>query len=224
MTTIAGGTQGFANGTGADAKFNYPEDLVVDAYGYIYVADSNNHLIRRVTMDGVVTTFAGSGRAGLVDGLGAAASFNKPSGLALDAWGNLYVADSVNHAIRKITPGGLVSTVFSSDSAQWYNGLTANGTLIQTVLNYPTSVTFDNAGTLYVSNYGSNSVAKLSPAGKLTFIAGLPSGYVVEGDVVSAYGTDARFKNLRGLVITPAGDLFVTDRGNNKIKKILLTN
>ncbi len=105
LTTLAGsGTAGAVDATGTAASFNYPIGVAVDAAGNVYVGDRNNQKIRKITLAGVVTTLAGSGAEGAVDATGTAASFNMPRGVAVDAAGNVYVADSINNKIRKIIP------------------------------------------------------------------------------------------------------------------------
>ena len=106
VTTFAGSTLGFTNGTGTEAEFNYNFGIVIDATGNIFVSETN-HCIRKITAAGVVTTFAG-GTLGTADGTGTAAQFNNPIGLAIDAQGNIFVADAGNNRIRKVTPAGLV--------------------------------------------------------------------------------------------------------------------
>jgi len=110
VSTLAGtGTRGHADGTGTEAQFDYPTGVAVDSEGNVYVADHGNHRIRRITPAGVVSIFAGS-TEGFADGIGTEAQFNYPTGVAVDSSGNVYVADSVNHRIRKITPAAVVST------------------------------------------------------------------------------------------------------------------
>jgi len=117
VTTLAGsGAQGSANGTGVYASFYQPTSVAADASGNIYVADDGNHLIREISPAGVVTTLAGSGVQGLANGTGIAASFNNPQGVAVDASGNVYVADYGNNMIREITPAGVVTTLAGSST------------------------------------------------------------------------------------------------------------
>jgi len=112
VTTFAGsGTVGSTNGTGTAASFNYLDDVDVDASGNVYVADRSNHVIRKITPEGVVTTLAGSGSVGSADGTGTAASFNYTRGVAIDGSGNVYVADYSNHLIRKITSAQPLSLI-----------------------------------------------------------------------------------------------------------------
>ena len=117
LSLLAGSAGGSGNtdGTGAAASFNRPYGVATDSSGNVYVADTNNHTIRKITPAGVVTTVAGSaGVRGSADGTGAAASFNNPYGVATDSSGNVYVADTSNHTIRKITPAGVVTTLAGS--------------------------------------------------------------------------------------------------------------
>src|SRR2546428_1071351 len=111
MTVAGDGTAGFADGAGSSARFDNPQGVAVDASGMIYVADTGNNRIRRIAVDGPVSTLAGSATPGFQDGAGAQARFNAPRGLALDNQGNAYVADSGNSSVRAITPSGNVSTV-----------------------------------------------------------------------------------------------------------------
>jgi sugar lactone lactonase YvrE len=154
-TTLAGGMIGSADGSGAAAQFNYPHDIASDAAGNLYVADTYNHTIRKITPAGLVTTLAGTaGVAGSVDGTGAAARFNNPKGIAVDAVGNVYVADTENSTIRKITPTGNVSTVAGIAMQFGIQPGELPGSL-----NRPQKITMLNANTLVLTC--GNSVLKL---------------------------------------------------------------
>jgi DNA-binding beta-propeller fold protein YncE len=152
ITTVAGSTAGNADGTGAAAKFNGPRALVLDASGTnLYVADANNNTIRKVVLaTGSVTTLAGSGQPAFADGNGTAAAFNHPSGIAIDATGNLYVADAANNLLRKVTPAGVVTSVAGSGYVN-----------LITPFNSPTGVAVDAAGTVYVANTQGNLIQKV---------------------------------------------------------------
>ena len=126
------------NGTGTAASFNRSAGVALDGSGNLYVADRSNHLIRKITAAGVVTTLAGSGSAGSANGTGTAASFNYPFGVAVDGNGTVYVADSYNHLIRKITAAGVVTTLAGSGSTG-----SANGTGTAASFNYPFGVAVD---------------------------------------------------------------------------------
>jgi sugar lactone lactonase YvrE len=201
VSTLAGsGTSGFTDATGTAAQFNIPYTMVSDASGNLYVADDQNNAIRKVTPGGVVTTFAGStsGTAGNTDNpIGTSALFNGPQGIAIDASGNLFVADNGNDAIRKITPAGAVTTFYSSAGLQ------------------PTGMIFDASGNLLVATQGLLSqIMSISPAGVLTSIAGNQYGYA------DGTGSAALFKQPEDVQTDASGNIFVADYLNNAIRKI----
>ena len=172
VSTLAGDVKGFADGKGNAARFNQPDGIAVDAAGNLYVADRENHRIRKVTPKGEVSTLAGGGEeaedddddddygepnsARFADGQGSAARFNQPSGIAIDAAGNLYVADTNNHRIRKVTKEGEVSTLAGSDETDFVDG---EGSAAQ--FFFPSGITIDAAGNLYVVDYGNASIRKI---------------------------------------------------------------
>jgi serine/threonine-protein kinase len=159
VTTLAGsGTLGALDGTGTAASFYQPTGVAVDVAGNVYVADSYNHKIRKITSAGVVTTLAGSGGVGAVDATGTAASFNYPRGITVDAAGNVYVADSFNHKIRKITSAGVVTTLAGSGVA---GAVDATGTAAS--FSNPSGVTVDAAGNVYVADHFNNKIRKIIP-------------------------------------------------------------
>jgi len=160
VSTIAGnGVRGFADGTGAVAQFDYPGGVAIDAAGNVYVADTQNNRIRKITPTGEVATLAGGGGSqSFADGTGAAARFNNPRSVAVDAAGYVYVADTQNHRIRKITPAGAVTTLAGSGM----NGF-ADGTGTAAQLNGPYGVAVDSAGNIYVADMGNNRIRKITP-------------------------------------------------------------
>ena len=160
VTTLAGsGTVGFADGTGSAASFGNSYGIAADAAGNVYVADSSNNRIRKITPGGVVTTLAGSGGIGAADGAGNSASFYMPGGLTVDSDGTLYVADTGNSLLRKITPAGVVSTIAGQPGVLGaQNGIGAAATFKR-----PYGVTVDAGGTLYVADTFGNLIRKVTP-------------------------------------------------------------
>ena len=215
VTTLAGsGTAGYTNATGTAAQFNYPRGIAVDGAGNVYVGDTANHVIRKITAAGVVTTLAGSGTAGNTNGTGAAAQFNLPRGVAVDASGNVYVADENNHVIRKITSAGVVTTL-----AGQFSGY-QNSAVATTARFYsPYDVAVDTAGNVYVADYGNEAIRKITPAGAVTTLAGSQEGFQNVGYIDST-GTGVLFRAPVGVAVDAAGVLYVADHNNNVIRTI----
>jgi len=200
VTTVAGLAEqyakGYADGTGAIARFRDPQGVAVDSTGNVYVSDMGNHVIRKITPTGVVSTLAGSPDAsGNGDGTGNAARFLAPDGLAIDPSGMLYTTDSGN-GIRKITPAGVVTTLAT--------GVSGRGLAV------------DAAGTVYVVDLGQNAIRKVTPAGVVSLLAGGTYGIPVTDGV----GTGASFYFPRGATVDAAGTLYVADSANNTIRKV----
>ncbi|MCX6887570.1 MAG: NHL repeat-containing protein, partial [Verrucomicrobia bacterium] len=211
VTTLAGsGTAGFADGTGASARFKYPLGLTVDAQGTVYVADMSNHRIRKVSPVGNVTTLAGSGTAGFVNGTGTAALLNSPSDVALDAAGNVYVSEYWNHSIRKVSPAGEVTALAGSGTAGFVNGTGAGAQFTG-----PYRVAVDAGGNVYVADLGNYRIRKVTPGGDVTTWAGLGQGAYSDGPVAGAY-----FGTIQGLSLADNGTAYVADASNNRIRKI----
>jgi len=211
VTTFAGsGAAGTTNGTGTAASFNTPIGVARDAVGNVYVADLYNNLIRKITPAGIVSTFAGSGAAGNANGTGTAASFNSPIGITTDPSGNVFVADLGNNLIRMITPAGVVSTLAGSGIAG-----NTNGTGTAASFRDPFGLGTDAAGNVYVAERGNDLIRMITPAGVVTTFAG--SG--VSGNA-NGTGTAASFNNPTGIDTDAAGNLYVSDFGNNLIRKI----
>ena len=175
VSTLAGsGAVGATNGVGNAASFNFPQGIVVDPIGNIYVADAGNNLIRKITKDGLVSTLAGSGAQGAANGMGTDASFKGPSGLALDLAGNIYVSDSLNQLIRKVTPAGVVSTVAGSGAIGATNGAGATASFYSGVPNADVTslcLAVDAVGNIYVADKGNNIIRKISPLGDIPALA-----------------------------------------------------
>ncbi|WP_282148125.1 hypothetical protein [Algibacter lectus] len=208
VSTLVGGVNGFADGTGTDAKLFRPTDIIMGVDGFLYVADSSNNRIRKVSLAGVVTTFAG-GSSGFVDGLGTAAKFNKPSGLTTDADGNIYVADLENQSIRKITTAGVVSTL--AGGTEGYN----DGAGSSAQFKDPRAIVLSNNNELMVTDQFGRTVRKVTLAGVVTVFAG--NGVSGSSDGV---GTSSSFGVPNGITIDNDGNLLVSDRSEHNIRKI----
>jgi serine/threonine-protein kinase len=214
VTTIAGTlTAGSMNGTGTAAGFNRPAGLTVDSSGNLYVSETGNNLIRKITPAGVVTTLAGSvGTPGAVNGTGTAASFSSsPYGVAVDAAGNVFVADSGNNMIRMITSAGVVTTLAGSATA---GSLDGTGTAAS--FNRPSGVAVDSAGNVFVADSGNNMIRKITQAGVVTTLA----GSAASAGAVNGTGTAASFLRPFGLAVDTLGNAYVGDSGNRLIRKI----
>lgn len=175
-TTNVGCAAGSTNGPAATATFNTPQGIAVDSLGNVYVSDTGNHVIRKISA-GVVSTLAGAvGITDITDGTGAAARFNGPAGLAVDSAGNIYVADEMNSTIRKITSTGVVSTYAGLPNIQNVSGLFyANGSLTAARFDLPRGVAVDAAGNLYVADTGNHIIRKITAAGVVSTLAGTPT-------------------------------------------------
>jgi len=214
VATLAGGAgqKGDADGTGSQALFAYPYGVASDGSGHIYVSDSGNNAVRVVTSAGVVSTVAGSGAPGSADGAGAAASFNNPAGVAADASGNVYVADSGNSTIRKITPGGAVTTLAGAAGSAG----SSDGTGSAARFNAPNGVAVDKIGNVYVADTKNDTVRKITPGGLVTTLAGV-AGQTGSGD---GAGGSARFNGPYAVAVDSSGDVYVADFFSATIRKI----
>lgn len=218
VTTFAGtaGVTGSLDGTGTAASFNYPRSVVIDSAGNLFVADTNNNAIRKITSAGVVTTLAGKAATfGSADGVGPAARFNFPNGLALDGSGNIYVADELNHLIRQVTPSGTVTTLAGAAGTAGK----VDGTGSAARFNNPTGVSVDGSGNLYVADYNNELIRKITPAGVVTTIAGVAT---ISGalDGIGYNLTPAEFSNPSSTAVDTLGNVYVADTGNSIIRRI----
>ncbi len=206
ITTIAGFGDCGDGGPAAMARLGAPEGLAVDAAGNLYIADALDHRVRKISPDGVVTTVAGTGRAGFRGdgGPATAARLNAPYGLAVDSGGNLYIADLGNARIRKVSTEGIISTVAGGD-----------GEFVQ-----PRDLAIDVAGNLYISDFGGHSVYRLTPGGVLSRIAGTGSAGSVEDDM-AVNAAFAPLNSPAGLAVDRFGALYIADSGNHRVRKVV---
>jgi secreted PhoX family phosphatase len=210
VTTVAGsGKYGDLDGDAYTASFTYVSGIAVDKAGNLFVADVDNNKIRKITPAGDVSTFAGSGGMDVVDGQGKAASFSYPIGICIDGAGNLFVADSAGDRIRKITPGGMVSTLAGSGIF----GGKADGPAGTASFDQPIGIAVDNAGFVYVSELTNKLVRKISPGGQVSTLAG--GGLLNFAD---GTGNAASFAAPKGIAVDNRGNLFVAD--SNRIRKL----
>jgi hypothetical protein len=215
VTTLAGTAivAGSADGTGAAARFNGPSSVAVDGAGNVYVADQNNHTIRKVTPAGVVATLAGTaGIPGSADGTGAAAGFYGPLGVAVDSANNIYVVDNLNHTVRKVTAAGVVTTLAGTTGMPG----SADGIGAAARFNEPVAVAVDGAGNVYVADYRDSTIRKVTAAGVVTTLAGT-AGMAGNAD---GTGAMARFWFPAGVAVDSAGNVYVADSNNSTIRKI----
>jgi len=217
VSTFAGGGPlgsdggGLADGQGSAARFKFPAGIAIDATGNLYVAEENNHRIRKITPKGEVSTFAGSGPTGLgnggfADGQGSSSQFRLPSGIAIDAAGNLYVADY--NRIRKVTPKGEVSTL--AGGKQGF----ADGQGSAAQFNSPFGIAIDKAHNLYVADTFNHSIRKVTTEGEVSTLAGGEEGFA------DGQGSASKFRLPSGIAIDAAGNLYVADTKNHRIRKI----
>ena len=214
VTTLAGwpGSAGSANGTGRAARFAFPGSVRADAQGNLYIADSDNDTVRKVTPAGVVTLVAGTpGTSGSTDGPASKALFGATAGVAVDANGNLFVADDGNTEIREISASGSVTTL----AGQAGSPGTVNGTGSTARFSDPQNLAIDQAGNLYVADGMGNTIRKVTPAGVVTTLAGSGAAGSADGT-----GAAAQFNDPTGVTVDLAGNVYVADFGNNTIRVV----
>jgi sugar lactone lactonase YvrE len=221
VSTFVGGERGFADGKRSIARFSRVKGLAIDAKGNLYVGDSDNNRIRKVTPEGEVSTFAGSAgkpdKGGFADGKGAAAQFDYPSGIAIDAAGNLYVADYHNNCIRKVTPEGEVSTL-AGDVAGEKGFVDGPGSTAE--FQWPNGIAIDAAGNLYVADMGNHRIRKVTPEGEVSTLAGSSDMTGFNGGFADGPGNTAQFDSPSDIAIDAAGNLYVADEDNGRIRKV----
>jgi sugar lactone lactonase YvrE len=214
VSTLAGraGISGCVDGPGSAATFSNPADLAVDAAGNVFVADTGNHCIRRISSDGAVTVLAGTpgNPGGYADGPGTAAQFNGPEGLVLASDGNLYVADTANNLIRVVRPDGTVSTLAGSGAMAL-----ADGTGSEASFSHPCGITEGPGGRLQVADTFNNAIRSIDMhSGAVTTLAGGTRG------AADGTGSAAKFRSPARILADPGGFLLVSDYDNQAIRKI----
>jgi hypothetical protein len=213
FTTLAGSAEnhGSAGGTGRAARFYSPYSVAVDSAGNVFVADTYNHMIRKVTPAGAVTTLAGlAGTVGSADGTGSDARFERPFGVAVDSVGTVYVADRLNCTIRKVTPAGVVTTLAGlAGSAGSADGTGSNARFgVDSLGRGHLAVAVDGAGTVYVADSANLTIRKVTPAGFVTTLAEIFGGCFRSACV-----------GPQGVAVDSLGNLYVADPWNNTIRK-----
>ncbi len=233
VTTVAGpgNSSSYLDGTGDNARFNSPYGAALDGSGNVYVADTQNHVIRKITPAGVVSTLAGKvGIPGEQDGVGNGAQFLVPYGVAVDSSGNLFVTDNFpTGKIRKVTPAGVVSTVAGNSVAGYHDGPAATAQF-----SSPAGIAMDQSGNLFITEQDYNLIRMISTNGQVYTVAGSPpldingnptNGYDYAfhhiGGYVDGTGTKARFNFPSGIALDSAGNLYVADSANHVVRKLI---
>ncbi|AMP97801.1 hypothetical protein AY601_0860 [Pedobacter cryoconitis] len=223
VSTFAGsGVNGYADGMGTAAQFSYLEGLAIDASDNLYVSDYGNNVIRKITPVGVVSTYAGNGQRGFVDGPVATAQFNLPMALAIDKAGNMYIGDNGNVLIRKISAGGVVSTYAGILNTPNFNPSPysgpANGVSFGPIIS---GITLDALGNVYVLDNYNGLIYKITPTGNAVTWAG--DGVRAYGDFVpyrDGIGVTAEFNYPYGIASDAEGNIYIADTDNQRIRKI----
>jgi uncharacterized protein (TIGR03437 family) len=219
ISTYAGnGTLSYSGDGGAasQAQLNTPQGVAADAAGNFYIADTLNNVVRKVSPNGTISNYAGKGSAGNSgDGSAAtSAQLNGPQGLAVDASGNLFIADTLNAKVRKVSTSGVITTVAGNGTAG-YGGDGSAAASAQ--LNLPIGVAVDSSGNLYIADFGNSRVRKVSASGAITTVAGSGSfGYSGDGGPAAK----AQLNGPQGVAVDTAGNLYIADTENNLIREV----
>ena len=219
INTVAGnGEPGFSedDGPATQTSLAYPMDIAVDAAGNLFIADGGNIRIRKVDSNGIISTVAGNGQPGFIGDGGPAtqAGFSPPLYIAVDATGNLFISDSHNHRIRKVDANGIITTVAGNGEPDSSGD---GGPATRASLFNPTRIAMDAAGSLFIADSGNNRIRKVDPNGTITTVAGNGQwGFSGDGGPT----TQASLRSPDGLAIDAAGNLYITDQSNRRIRKV----
>ena len=224
IDTFAGSRDLRDNGPAPAAWLRSPNGVALDGAGNLFIADTDNHRIRKVDSAGVITTVAGTGRFGLGGNFGdggpaTAARLRSPEGVALDGAGNLFIADTDNHRIRKVDSAGVITTVAGTGRFGLGGNFGDGGPAIQAAVFYPSDVAVDGAGNLFIAERFYNQIRKVDSAGVITTVAGT-------GEFFGGFSGDggpaiqAALNSPRGVALDGAGNLFIADTGNHRIRKV----
>ena len=221
ITTVAGTGFGFSSGDGGpavEARLSYPEGVALDGAGNLYIAASGNHRIRKVDSRGTITTIAGTGESGFSGDGGPAvrSQLYFPTGVALDGAGNLYIGDLYNHRIRKVDSRGTITTIAGTGESGFSGD---GGPAIAAQFNSPTGVALDGAGNLYIGDLYNHRIRKVDSRGTITTIAGkgVPPGFSGDGGPA----TEAHLYAPWGVAADGAGNLYIADTSNHRIRKVI---
>ncbi|MHB8261981.1 MAG: NHL domain-containing protein [Bacteroidia bacterium] len=219
ISTVAGNGIGGYSGDGAaatTAELNQPQGVALDAAGNVYIADTQNRRVRKVNTAGVISTYAGNGTNAYAGdgGPATAAELEYPVGVACDATGNLYIADYYNNRIRKVNTAGIISTIAGNGTAGFSGD---GGQATASVIHEPAGIVFDTAGNLYIADVGNAIIRKVSTSGIMSTVAG-NVGFGFSGDGGPA--TAAELADPSGVALDAAGNLYIADYYNNRIRKV----
>jgi uncharacterized protein (TIGR03437 family) len=227
ISTVAGtGAQGFGGdgGPAIGAVLNDPSGVAVDSAGNVYIADSNNERIRRVSTSGTITTVAGNGKAGYSGDGGPATSaelniglFEAAGGIAVDAVGNLYIADTSNHRIRKMSATGIITTV-AGNGTRGFSG--DGGPATSAELQFPYQVAVDSLGNLYIADYGNQRIRKVSTSAIITTLAGNGTAGFSWSDDAGVSAISAQLHGPMSVAVDGAGNVYIADQQNNRVRKV----
>lgn len=212
VSTFVGSGFGYIDASGTSAKVANPTGMTMASDGTIYLADTGNNRIRKITSGGSVSTLAGSGSAAYADGVGVAASFNGPRGVTVDSQGNVFVSDTQNNRIRKIGSDGSVSTFAGSGSATFLDGSATSA-----CFNSPSGLVADNLGNIFVADQGNNRIRRINSAGTVSTLVG--SGGASSSDGI---GVASSFYAPTGIAWDGGTTLYVTEQSGYKVRKVSL--